>query len=87
MTSVILTLIADIVAMLRYPSMWRNSPAGWILAGLVGSLMLLEALKEGLSTDMNIVLFLWGIFIGIEGTGVVLGYFLFGEFLGLFRKG
>lgn len=51
-----------------------------------GSLMLVEALNEGLSTNINIVLILWAIFLGIEGAGVALGYFLFGEFLGIFRE-
>jgi hypothetical protein len=39
--SMIVTLAADIVAMLRYPSMWMNSSDGRILVGLVGSLLLL----------------------------------------------
>ena len=52
-----------------------------------GLLMLAEALKEGLSTDANMVLLILAIFLGIEGAGVVLGYFLFARFLGLFREG
>jgi hypothetical protein len=48
--------------------------------------MLVEALNEGLSTNINIVLILWAIFLGIEEAGVALGYFLFGEFLGIFRE-
>ena len=45
-----------------------------------------ETLKEGMPTQPNMVLLLLAIFLGIEGAGVVLGYLLFGEFLGIFRK-
>jgi hypothetical protein len=51
-----------------------------------GSLMLVEALSEGSSTDTTVVLLVLGVFLGLEGTGIVLGYFLFAEFLGIFRK-
>jgi len=51
-----------------------------------GSLMSVEALREGISTDANMVLLILAIFLGIEGVGVVLGYLLFAEFLGIFRK-
>lgn len=49
-----------------------------------GSLMLVEYLREGIIG--NLVLLILAIFIGIEGLGIVLGYLLFGEFLGIFRK-
>src|SRR6266498_6016070 len=42
--AIFVTLIADIVAMARYLSMWRNSVAGWILTVLVGGLILLTIL-------------------------------------------
>jgi len=48
--------------------------------------MSVEALREGISTDANMVLLILAIFLGIEGVGVVLGYLLFAEFLGIFRK-
>ena len=42
--SVAVTLGADIVAMLRYPSVWIGVPAGYMLAALVGGMALLTAL-------------------------------------------
>jgi hypothetical protein len=51
-----------------------------------GSLMLVEVLSEGISTDMTVVLLVLGVFLGLEGAGIVLGYFFFAEFLGTFRK-
>ena len=48
--------------------------------------MLVEALKQGLPTHARIALLLWAIFLGIEGAGIVIGYFLFAEFLGIFRE-
>jgi hypothetical protein len=42
--SVAVTLGADIVAMLRYPSVWIGFPAGFILAALVGGMALFTAL-------------------------------------------
>ena len=58
-----------------------------LIALLMGGLLMgAEALREGMSTNANMVLLILAIFVGIEGAGVVLGYFLFGEFLGIFRK-
>jgi len=42
--SVAVTLVTDILAMLRYPSVWMGFPAGYILAALVGGMALLTAL-------------------------------------------
>jgi hypothetical protein len=42
--SVAVTLGADIVALLRYPSMWIGFPAGYMLAAFVGGMALLTAL-------------------------------------------
>ena len=42
--SVAVTLAADIVAMIRYPSVWMGFPAGQILAALVVGMALLTAL-------------------------------------------
>lgn len=71
----------------------RLNPRGhkWNLVLLVAlvmgaALLLAEALNEGLSTNMNIALLVIAVFVGIEGLGVILGYQLFGEFLGIFRK-
>ena len=44
--SVAVTLGADIVAMLRYPSVWIGLPAGYILAALVVGMALFTALVE-----------------------------------------
>ena len=44
--AVAVTLGADIVAMLRYPSVWVGSPAGYALAALVVGMALLTALVE-----------------------------------------
>jgi len=52
-----------------------------------GSLMVVETFHEGLSSDSNVVLLVIAVFLGIEGAGIVLGYLLFEEFLGIFRKG
>jgi hypothetical protein len=57
-----------------------------IVLAMGGSLMLMEALSEGLSTNTNVVLLILAIFLGIEGAGILLGYFLFAEFLGIFRN-
>ncbi|MHB8598337.1 MAG: hypothetical protein ACYDER_16155 [Ktedonobacteraceae bacterium] len=42
--SIAVTLGADIVAMLRFPSVWIGFPAGYVLAALVGGMALLTAL-------------------------------------------
>ena len=42
--SIAVTLGADIVAMLRYPSVWIGFPAGYTLVALVGGMALLTAL-------------------------------------------
>jgi hypothetical protein len=41
--AVAVTLAADAVAMARYPALWTGSPAGHVLAALVGALALLTA--------------------------------------------
>ncbi|HLO15812.1 MAG TPA: hypothetical protein VK206_13350 [Anaerolineales bacterium] len=51
-----------------------------------GALMLVEVVNEGMSTNLNTVLLIPAIFLSIEGMGVLLGYYLFAEFLGIFRK-
>ncbi len=42
--SVAVTLVADTVAMLRYPAVWIGFPAGQVLIALIGGLALLTAL-------------------------------------------
>jgi hypothetical protein len=51
-----------------------------------GALMLVEVINEGISTNLNTVLLILAIFLSIEGMGVILGYYLFAELLGIFRK-
>jgi hypothetical protein len=58
-----------------------------LVAVILGvSLVLVEALAEGLSPNLGRVLLVFGVYIGIEGAGVALGYVLLGRFLGIFRK-
>ncbi len=42
--SIVVTLAADLIAMLRYLPGWTGSPAGWRLAGFAGSLGVLTAM-------------------------------------------
>src|ERR1051325_6208544 len=39
--AIFVTVSADSVALLRYGAMWKSSPAGWILVGLISVLILL----------------------------------------------
>jgi hypothetical protein len=50
------------------------------------ALLFAEFIHEGVAASANVVLLVSAVFIGIEGLGVILGYFLFAEFLGIFRK-
>jgi hypothetical protein len=51
-----------------------------------GFLMLIEAFRKGISSDTKVVLLILAIFLSVEGAGIILGYFLFAGFLGIFRK-
>jgi hypothetical protein len=42
--SVAVTLVADLIAMIRHPSLWTGVPAGYLLAALLGGMVLLTAL-------------------------------------------
>src|SRR2546426_172072 len=42
--SVAITLVTDVVAMLRHPSVWVGFPAGYLLAALMGGMAFLTAL-------------------------------------------
>ncbi len=53
--------------------------------GMGLALLLTEALGEGLP-QRNLFLTVLAVFVGIEGTGVLLGYALFKQYLGLFRR-
>ncbi len=78
---------------------WLHAFFGWLnprkhrwnfillVAVMIGGLlMLVETMNEGVSSDMNMVLLLLGVFVGIESMGILLGYILFSSFLGIFRK-
>lgn len=41
--SVAVTLVADVIAMVRFPSVWLDSPAGQVLIALIGGMTLLTA--------------------------------------------
>lgn len=58
-----------------------------LIALAMGAVLLIaEFINEGISASANVVFLVIAVFIGIEGLGVILGYFLFAEFLGIFRK-
>jgi hypothetical protein len=78
---------------------WVRAATGWLnprrhawnfvlpAALLMGvALMLTEALGEGLAPQLNTVVLVAGVYIGLECAGVLLGYGLLGRFLGLFRR-
>jgi hypothetical protein len=52
-----------------------------MVAGL--GLAILEGLGEGIPRQIGMLLAVMSIFIGIEGSGVVLGYLLLSDYLGL----
>jgi hypothetical protein len=56
-----------------------------VLAALLGLLLLLpETLNEGASPDLQTFLLVVGVYVGIGAAGVLLGYVLLGEFLGIY---
>ncbi len=55
-------------------------------AGLGLMLVLVEALSEGVPTTLERMLLVGGVYIGLGGAGVMLGYVLFGRYLGIFRS-
>lgn len=58
-----------------------------ILTAVVTGLLLVtvEAFAEGISPNLNRMLLVVGIYVGLEGAGVALGYILFGKCLGIFQ--
>ena len=60
-----------------------------LLMGLAAgsALALAEVLGEGFSANSGTVVLVVGVFIGIESAAILLGYVLFVEYLGIFRKG
>ncbi|HLO30516.1 MAG TPA: hypothetical protein VK249_15325, partial [Anaerolineales bacterium] len=57
-----------------------------IAIGMGGLLMLVEAINEGLSQNVSVILLVLGVFLGIEAAAILLGYYLLGGFLGIVRK-
>jgi O-antigen/teichoic acid export membrane protein len=54
-------------------------------AGMELALLMAEVLGEGVP-QLNLILVVAAVFITIEGAGVLLGYLLFRQYLGLFRR-
>ncbi len=54
-------------------------------AGFGVAIVSVEALSEGIAPTMGRVLLVVSVYLGIGGAGVMLGYLLFGKFLGIFR--
>jgi len=48
-------------------------------------LVLVEAEAEGMAPNLGRALVVVGVYISLEGAGVVLGYLLFGKYLGIFQ--
>lgn len=65
----------------RYP--WRLVVLTSAAMGLL--LLLAETMAEGIAPDPGKALLVMGVYIGMEGLGVALGYFLFGTYLGIYR--
>lgn len=58
-----------------------------ILAGVAMGLLLVlvEAVAEGMSPNLGRALLVVGVYVSLESAGVVLGYLLFGKYLGIYR--
>jgi len=62
---------------------WNLVILAAVAMGLI--LVLFEAVAEGLSPNLGRVLLVVGVYVSLEVAGVVLGYLLLGEYLGIFR--
>ncbi|HEX7542182.1 MAG TPA: hypothetical protein VF352_08630 [Anaerolineales bacterium] len=75
----------------QYPVGWLNPRRHhWnlvILAAVAMGLLLVlvEAVAEGMSPNLGRALLVVGVYVSLEEAGVVLGYLLFGKYLGIFR--
>jgi len=47
-------------------------------------LVLVEAVAEGMAPNLSRALLVVGVYVSLEGAGVVLGYLLFGKYLGIY---
>jgi hypothetical protein len=48
-------------------------------------LVLVEAMAEGMAPNLSSALLVVTVYVSLEGAGVVLGYLLFGKYLGIYR--
>ena len=48
-------------------------------------LVLVEAVAEGISPNLSRALLVVGVYVSLESAGVMLGYLLFGKYLGIYR--
>jgi len=78
---------------------WMRALLGWlnprkhnwnfiilIAVGMGIALASAEAIGEGASPDLGKFVLVMSVFIGIGGAGVIFGYLLLADFLGIFRK-
>ena len=65
----------------RHP--WNMVILAAVVMGLL--LVLVEAFAEGMSPNLGRALLVVGVYVGLEGAGVALGYILFGKYLGIFQ--
>lgn len=78
--AVAVTLGADVVAMLRYPSVWIGSPAGYALTALVVGMTLLTALMawsihraiQGSESKVSLARRGWVLAVGISLVGAII---------------
>jgi hypothetical protein len=58
-----------------------------LLAGLAMGILLVmgETLAEGMSPNLSRVLLVVSVYVSLEGAGVVMGYLVFGKYLGIYR--
>jgi hypothetical protein len=77
----------------RYLLGWLNPRRHrWNLVVLTAVMMgfllvLVELVAEGMSPNLGRVLLVVGVYVSLEGAGMVLGYMLFGKYLGIYRTG
>jgi hypothetical protein len=81
---------AAAISPLRRVIQWLNPRQhawNFVLLAAVGmgiAFLLIETLGEG-APNRNLIMLVAAVFIGIEGAGVLLGYALFRQYLGIFR--
>jgi hypothetical protein len=66
----------------------RRRPWNMVILTAVATgllLVTLEVFAERISPNLGRMLLVVGVYVGLEGTGVALGYILFGKYLGIFQ--